>query len=64
MDSSDKRPSTMVNESAKNPNGQRDTMAACPCDGFTPPNSDMHSTVNKAVDPTSHIGAKSKTSGV
>jgi hypothetical protein len=58
MDSNESRPSTVVNENAKNPNGQRDTMAGSACGAWMPPNADMHSTVNKAIDPVSTIGAK------
>jgi len=54
-------PSCQVNHNAQNPNGQRDTMAGT-AGIHVPPNADMHSTVNKMIDPTSTMGAKNPSS--
>lgn len=46
-----------VNENAKNPNGQAHTMKGT-ATGFVPPMAELHSTVNKVIDPTSNGTAK------
>lgn len=50
-------PSTTVNENAKNPMGQRSTMAGT-TGVFNPPNAEMHTTKNIQIDPVSNIGHK------
>lgn len=51
-------PSTAVNESAKNPNGQSHTMAHCPVRAHDQPSQDLLNTKNVAVSPTSERGYK------
>jgi hypothetical protein len=46
-----------VQQNAINPNGQRSTMAGT-TGVFNPPNSEMHTTKNIQIDPTSNLGAK------
>jgi len=46
-----------VQHNATNPNGQRGTMAGT-TGVFNPPNSEMHTTKNIQIDPTSNLGAK------
>lgn len=46
---------TVAQRDAQNPNGQRHTMAGT-TGMCAVPNSDMHSTVCKQIDPTSHMG--------
>ena len=53
----DSKPSTEVNKSAQNPNGQRHSMKDAPVRAVDPPNQDMHSSKNLAVSPTSNIGS-------
>lgn len=50
------KPSTQTNESSKNPNGQRHTMANAPVRSWMPEAADLSATVNKAVDPMSNTG--------
>lgn len=45
-----------VNESAKNPNGQRGTMSGAVVGAFNPPNAEMHVTKNITISPTSDLG--------
>lgn len=49
-------PSTTVNKSAQDPNGQRSTMSGAPVGAFNPPNAGMHTTKNIAISPTSDLG--------
>lgn len=50
-------PSTVVQQNATNPMGQRHTMAGT-TGNFTPPNSELNNTKNIQIDPTSSLGAK------
>lgn len=51
---------TQAQRDAQNPNGQRHTMAGTTA--TTPvPNSDMHSTVVKQIDPTGFMGCTKNT---
>ena len=52
-------PSTEINKSAQNPNGQRDTMRGAATGAFNPPNQDLHSSKNISIDPCSTMGYKS-----
>lgn len=49
-------PSTAVNKSAQDPNGQRKTMSGAPVGKCDPPNAGMHTTKNIAISPTSDLG--------
>lgn len=49
-------PSTVVNENAKNPNGQKHTMANCDVRPHNQPSQDLLNTKNVAISPTSHRG--------
>ena len=57
----DRKPSgdslTSTNQSAQNPNGQRDTMAGT-TGKFVPKGNEMHSTVQTQVDPCCNMGMK------
>lgn len=51
---------TTTNKDAQNPNGQRHTMAGTTGSPMIP-NSDMHSTVTKTIDPTGFMGCTKNT---
>jgi hypothetical protein len=55
-------PSTATGDSAKNPEGQKASMAGSTgC--FNPPNQDMHSSKNMQIDPTGSLGCKGTQDG-
>lgn len=58
MESGSNSPSTVVNESAKNPHGQASTMQGAAGGVHNPPNQDLHSSKNIAIEPGSGLGAK------
>lgn len=49
-------PDTRVNDNARNPDGQNDTMKGCACDAWQP--SMMNVDRQMKIDPFSEIGAK------
>lgn len=50
------KPSTAVNEMAKNPNGQKASMSNCDVRPHDQPSQDMLTTKNVAISPTSDKG--------
>lgn len=55
-------PDTSTGDSAKNPEGQRDTMKGT-TGVFNPPHQDLHSSKNIQIDPTSNLGCKGDQTG-
>jgi hypothetical protein len=57
MSETPQSPSTMVGDSAKNPDGQWDTMKGS-TGTFTPPHAELNDTKSIMIDPTSRLGCK------
>jgi len=57
MSDTPQSPSTTVGDNAKNPHGQKHTMAGT-TGVFNPPHAELNDTKNIKIDPTSHLGCK------